>query len=100
MPEGLGQGRLAGGIDSWGGGAEAQKGEKGGALFGPMGGGGLDGNMELSIGENEVVGEGSIGSKSDGASIDGDVGAGGGSSVEDEFGVDVHGESAFVAGSA
>jgi hypothetical protein len=97
LPEGLGQGRLAGGIDSWGGGAEAKKGEKGGALFCPMGGGGLDRDMELSIGEDEVVGEGSIGSKSDGASIDGDVGSGGGSSVEDEFGVDVHGESAFVA---
>ena len=91
------QGRLAGGIDSWGGGAEAKKGEKGGALFGPIGGGGLDRDMELSIGEDEVVGEGSIGSKGDGASINGDVGAGGGSSVEDEFGVDVHGECTFVA---
>lgn len=88
---------MAGGIDSWGGGAEAKKGEKGGALFGPIGGGGLDGDMELSIGEDEVVGEGSVGTKADGASIDGDVRAGGGSSIEDEFGVDVHGESTFVA---
>jgi len=98
LPEGLRQGRLAGGVDSWGGGAEAKKGEKGGALFGPVGGGGLDGNMELSIREDEVVGEGSIGAKADGVSIDGDVGAGGGSAVENEFGVDVHGERAFVAG--
>jgi len=88
---------LAGGVDTWGGRAEAEKGEKGGALFGAVGGGGLDWDMELSIGENEVVGEGSIWAKADGASVDGDLGAWGGAAVEDEFGVDVHGETAVVA---
>jgi hypothetical protein len=53
--------------------------------------------MELSIGEDEVVGECSIGAKADGASVDGDLGAWGGATVEDEFGVDVHGETAVVA---
>jgi len=96
-PEWFGQGGLAGGVDTWGGRAEAEKGEEGGALFGAVGCGGLDGDMELSIGEDEVVGECSIGAKADGAPIDCDLGAWGGAAVKDEFGVDVHGESAVVA---
>ena len=97
FPDWFGQGGLAGGVDTWGGRAEAKKGEEGRALFGAVGCGGLDGDMELSIGENEVVGEGSIGAKADGASIDGDLGAWGGTAIEDEFGVDVHGEGTVVA---
>ena len=96
-PEWCGQGGLAGGVDTWSGGAEAEKREEGGALFGAVGCGGLDGDMELSIGEDEVVGEGSIRAKADGASVDGDLGAWGGAAVEDEFGVDVHGEGTVVA---
>ncbi len=97
LPEWFGQGGLAGGVDTWGGRAEAEKGEEGGALFGAVGGGGLNGDVELSIGEDEVVGEGSIGTKADGVSVDGDLGTWGGAAVEDEFGVDVHGETAVVA---
>ena len=96
LPEWFGQGGLAGGIDTRGGRAEAEKGEEGGALFGAVGGGGLNGDVELSIGEDEVVGEGSIWAKADGASVDGDLGAWGGAAVEDEFGVNVHGEGTVV----
>jgi len=96
-PEWFGQGGLAGGVDTWGGGAEAEEGEEGGALFGAVGCSGLDGDMELSIREDEVVGEGSIRAKADGASVDGDLGAWGGAAVEDEFGVNVHGKGTVVA---
>jgi hypothetical protein len=53
--------------------------------------------VETAVGEGEVVGEGAVRAEMDFPAIDGDFGTGNGSAVEDELGVDVHGEGAVLA---